>query len=241
MVEALIRSLLLVILFALPSYGQLKVVATLKGGTGVSPPLVNQTCNGGAFATNPSATCVFSSTTGAGDPLVIYIGNTQAVATIATPTGCSSSWTSAGHDATTNQSLYVGTATSSGTCTVTEAATSSVNTSLDIIGQDLQNTLTTTDVSPAFAAVSFCTASCTGPSNTTSTNGDMVLSFYVSGTDVTPISGNNYTQDLAAVNVNSGNTQLAGHLIQSSAGATNMSWTQTTGASGIGAIISLKP
>lgn len=222
--------------------------STYQGSAAAVPSVVN-TCGTGAFGTNPSAsftygtggsgTCANTSTPTSGDILTVFIYGLIGTPTIATPSGCAT-WTLVQHDATNDQSIYVGSASSSGSCTVTESTTSSSNASVDVVGYDVSHALTTTDGSNS-ALSAFCT-SCSGPSITTTVNGDMVLSVTVeSGTSHTDTVSSPFTQDYFSQNASSGDTQLAGHDLQATAGAINMSWTDSSGNNFYTLIVGLKP
>lgn len=228
-----LRAILISFIFllaSLPVAPQEVITARRRTTAGVIP-LVIQTCTGSIFTTNPSPTCTFGSNVTTGNILVVFQRADSGV-TIGAPTGCAT-WTSAGTDATTNQKVYIGTA-STGSCTITASNTSGSGKDSDILAYEISNVLTTVDGTPGFAAVSFCT-SCTGASTTTTFNGDMVLGIVWFSPTITYSAP--FVQD---VNASPGGATMAGgHDVQGSAGAIAPSWT-SAGSNYVSATIAVK-
>jgi len=236
------RTLLAILLLAVSAQaqavgGKAAIGGTTEiGGGPVTVPNPTQTpafC--GSFSVNPSCTATFVSNANAGDTLVAGLSGSSGV-TISAPTGCVSSWASVNSDATTNQSLYIGTVSSTGSCAVTVNGTDATATSIYEIVYELSNTIATVDQS-AFRSVAFCNSSCSGPTITNTVNGDINLVFVFNGTG--NVTGFNSPYSGSGISINGSPSGYAYHVL-AVAGADNATWT-SAGGTYVSAAVSVKP
>lgn len=228
--QALLHFLFAAHLFFSPQY----VPAGFTKISGGTPPTIRTTpCNNGNNATNPSVTCSYPSGVVAGD-ILVFSGFTNSQVTINTPTGCSSSWSTVGTPAN-QMATFIGTATSSGSCTATMSAVG-VGETLLVIGADIANAITTQDGTPVYGTIAFCTAACVGPSITTTVANDMVITFVFNGSSLPTIT-TPWTQDLSA---DPFSNLGMGHIIPT-ASTVSMPFTQTGGGDLWGNVVAIKP
>jgi hypothetical protein len=240
------RTLLTILLFASTLSAQVggKVAiggkAAIGGGLGIQlPSLAQTTWACGQFNTNPSCTATSGSNATAGNVLVSYVFGAVGIVTINTPTGCAGTWTLVHLDATTNQSFYIGTVASTGSCAVTESATASSDGGTNLQVYELANASTTVDQSN-YAAGAGC-ATCTGPSITTTVANDIVLVFNLSSGNPGLTVNAPFTIDYDNSPSPNGNLIFTAHTILATTGAINVSWSQTNPSGGPYAIIAIEP
>lgn len=192
-------------------------------GGAPSVPGTPNVCNAGAFTSNPSANCSPSGGVVNGQPIVIYI---ETSATIATPTAPCATFSVLGTPAG-GGAAYLGTATSTGSCAVTEAATGSSTALIIFVWAATSNTLATVDGTPGYGS-GFCT-SCSTTSTTTSNSGGLVLAIFAINSN-NSLSSLSFTVDYNSTDSGSGGYIGAGHTVQGSAGAINMTATSSGAA-----------
>jgi hypothetical protein len=156
------------------------------GGSGaVLAPIVRNVANcGTGSVTNPTCTATYA-TAVAGEVLVDGEAWSTANSTsVGAPTGCSSTWTQVGTGYTDSTNgievaIYVGTVTSSGSCSVVLSGTSSGSSFIQHILYEWENASTTVDGGSGsgynFNTVS-C-SSCTAPAVSPSVSNDAVMVF----------------------------------------------------------------
>ena len=199
--------------------GLLCVVLQPKQAHAASPSVV-QTCASEHYNTNPTVSCTLSSSTTAGNTLVAFASSPNLL-TLATTTGCGVTWVLQGSASSTGftGNVYTGSIASGGSCTVSETATGG---SAGIANVQLWEMSGTNglDGSPVFNYnATYCTTSCTGESITTTRNGDLVLYGFNVAVSTTISNFTPFSIDLNTfVDIT---TFLLSHLVQTTAGSTN--------------------
>lgn len=147
------------------------------------------------------------------------------------------------NDATSLTAVYTARVTGAGICAVAATSTDASSANFTMIVDDVTATVSGAvdggvGVGYNFAALTFC-SSCTGPSITTVTNGDIVLAFLI-GFAPTLTFNSPFTATDLNTSVNSTNVAAA-HDVQGAAGAINASWSNGGASFQVTAIVAIKP
>jgi len=225
------RKLLIILLIALPCSAQHHRKIFTSGGS----PTVVTYCTGETYAASPqSFNCAFGSARASGDIEIVDIYADSGIA-IGAPTGCVLSWTVLGTPGS-GQAAYIGTSSGSGICNIAISGSGATG-QVTAAAYDLSGVIATIDGTPTYSHPAYCT-NCTGPSTTTTTNGDMVLTFIsqISLYTVTPTGTPLFVVDFTNASV----TDTGSHFVQSTYGAIDMTWSWS-GAAPYCFIVAVKP
>ena len=212
---------------------------------GGATPSVYQYCINSNFGT--SVTCANFSVGSLqnGDLLVAWGFASTGVTLTTTVSGCSLTWTTINTGSPSSGTAFFATApiTSTASCTgasrpAISGSGSSENITIEVV--ELQNVVNTVDGTPGYASNS-SSGNFSGPSTTTTVNGDMVLAFSFAPSTTAYTVNSPFTTFYAASLLGSYYQTMANE-VQSSSGAINAAYTYSGSLQGFTtAIIALKP